>query len=89
MLNHKQSYHNNKGNYNKSDAEIYMIKQGLIGEKECYCTQMCDIPDQFCEDCSGTGTITKLQTYLKKHGMEKTTLKSKRKGRTERVKVIN
>jgi len=81
MLNHKETNHTTKGNYNKADAEIYMIKQGLIGEKECFCTQLCDIPDPCCLECEGSGTVKRLQEHLKKYGMEKTTHKIKRKSR--------
>lgn len=60
--------------------------KGLIGKKECHCTQFCEIPDLFCTDCEGTGTIQRLQEYLKKHGMEKTTHRIKRNNRVERLR---
>lgn len=52
--------------------------KGLIGEKECFCVQFCDVPDIFCGECHGTGEVKRLQEHLKKYGMEPTTKRKKK-----------
>ena len=52
--------------------------QKLIGERECFCVQFCELPDIFCGECHGTGEVKRLQEHLTKYGMRSTTKRKKR-----------
>lgn len=39
----------------------------LIPDDECHCVQFSSIPDEFCEDCLGTGHVICTETYKKKY----------------------
>lgn len=50
----------------KTFQETYSInKDKLIGDKECHCVQVCDIPDPMCEHCEGTGLLSRPYEYKK------------------------
>ena len=55
--------------YNQPRAtfiEKYSVnKDKLIGDKECHCVQICDIPDPMCVHCEGTGVLSRPYEYKK------------------------